>query len=163
MAREESDREDLLREATALEERIELTPTDRGDGAHVFAGFRANGAVSFFFGGDPVYQFNSASELRRAYCDGALLKAVCGRLVSLRRTRSANETQLLSRDLTRDEQDFFVARMSDRLKAFARGLDAGDYQVVGQVPMETDVLGRVRAWLATHDGAAIANSPRVDA
>ena len=94
MARDESSREDLLREATALVERIELRITapisaahDRDD--HVVVGFRANGAASFFFGDDPVYQFNSAGQLRRAYCGGLLFKATHGRLVSLQRVRQA--------------------------------------------------------------------------
>ena len=72
-------REDLLREATALVERIELVPhRDRQFDASepIVVGFRADGALSIFFGDDPVYQFNAAGELRRAYCDGLLFKAV---------------------------------------------------------------------------------------
>ena len=91
MARDQSSREDLLREATALVERIELriagpmsVKHDRDD--HVVVGFRANGSASFFFGEDPVYQFNSAGQLRRAYCGGLLIKAAHGRLVSLQRS-----------------------------------------------------------------------------
>ena len=71
MARDESDREDLLREATALVERIELAPADAADDEHIVAGFRRDGALSIYFGADPVYHFNSAGELRRAYCDGS--------------------------------------------------------------------------------------------
>src|SRR5215216_4505512 len=93
MAREGSSREDLLREATALVERIELLPrtTDRSMvasdlvGEHIIAGFRRDGALSIFFGEDPVYQFNAAGALRRAYCDGKLLKAARGRLAALQR------------------------------------------------------------------------------
>src|SRR5204863_2544475 len=75
MAREESSREDLLREATALVERIELIPNGSTSDGRIVAGFRRNGALSVFFGEDPVYQFNAAGELRRAYTDGKLLKA----------------------------------------------------------------------------------------
>src|SRR5262245_10991650 len=100
MAREESDREDLLREATALVERIELIVDIGNAGQHVVAGFRTNGAASIFFGADPVYQFNAAGELRRAYCDGVLIKGSRGRLVSLSRKRLANESLLLSCEFT---------------------------------------------------------------
>jgi hypothetical protein len=42
------------------------------------AGFRTSGS-DFFFGAEPVYQFNTAGELRRAYCDDLLIKASRGR------------------------------------------------------------------------------------
>ena len=73
MARRESDREDLLREATALVERAELTI--EGFDEPIVVGFRRDGSASFFFGADPVYQFNTAFELRRAFVVGLLYKA----------------------------------------------------------------------------------------
>ncbi|HEX3599001.1 MAG TPA: hypothetical protein VHU84_02590, partial [Lacipirellulaceae bacterium] len=77
MSREESQREDLIREATALVERIEISfdasvSNDPDSPQQVIIGFRANGALSIFFGEDPVYQFNSAGDLRRAYWNGQL-------------------------------------------------------------------------------------------
>src|SRR5688572_26999220 len=68
MSRRESDREDLLREATALVERVELLVP--GEGEPVVAGFRRDGSLSVFFGPEAVYQFNSAGELRRAFAGG---------------------------------------------------------------------------------------------
>ena len=165
MARDQSSREDLLREATALVERIELRITspigaahDRDD--HVVVGFRANGSASFFFGDDPVYQFNSAGQLRRAYCGGLLFKATHGRLVSLQRVRQQSETQLLSRQLTDIEQLSFTDEMQTRLRELAGTLQNGCFEVIGQVPAEADVLDRVRNWLATHDGLPVAATPR---
>jgi hypothetical protein len=160
MAREESDREDLLREATALVERIELAPVDDRDAKHIVVGFRASGAASVFFGADPVYQFNVAGELRRAFCDGLLFKASRGRLVTLSRQRRQNVTQLLSRELGEAEQSRFIDYISHRLQMLASGLDANQLTVVGQVPANADIIGRVRKWLADHDGRSIANSPR---
>jgi hypothetical protein len=72
MARDETKREDLLAEATALVERIQIVSQSAGT---ITAGFRANGALSLFFDEDPAYHFNSAGELRRAYCAGLLIKA----------------------------------------------------------------------------------------
>jgi hypothetical protein len=163
MAREESDREDLLREATALVERIELAPAGDAGAEHIVVGFRAGGAASIFFGADPVYQFNVAGELRRAFCDGLLIKASRGRLVSLSRERLAAEVQLHSRELTQDEQSNFVANICDRLQELADGLDRDRFKIVGQAPANADVVGRVRKWLDEHDGRSIANSPRVGA
>jgi hypothetical protein len=174
MARDKSAREDLLREATALVERIELRAhditrrtTSTGSasapfaGGHIVAGFRASGGLSIFFGEDPVYQFNAAGELRRAYCNGMLYKAARGRLVSLRRERHHDAVQLVSRELTAHEQHEFVLRMQHDLQDLARELNHGGYTIVGQVPPEADVLSRVRAWLSAHDGLPIAASPRV--
>src|SRR6476469_7343231 len=98
MSRQESDREDLLREATALVERIELRLPDQPES--VVAGFRRDGSASFFFGQSPVYQFNSGRELRRAYRDGLLYKTDNGRLVEMRRERTDTAIELRSRMLT---------------------------------------------------------------
>lgn len=174
MARDETDRENLLREATALIERIELCATGsataptcatgfasapEAPAENIIAGFRLGGALSIFFGADPVYQFNAAGELRRAYCDGLLYKASHGRLASLERLRTPHEVQLLRRDLSDEEQNAFIARMGDRLRAFAAQLNAGEFRTVGQAPPEVDVLGRVRSWLSQHDGLPIAHAP----
>jgi hypothetical protein len=165
MAREESEREDLLREATALVERIELQITNAAGGEDavsvpIVIGFRSNGAISIFFGSDPVYQFNAAGELRRAYCDGALFKATHGKLISLHRVRRTNEVKLLSRELTNGEETAFMFRMQDRLRALAISLDCGSFRIIGQMPSDADVLHRVKQWLAAHDGMPIAHTPR---
>ena len=165
MARDESSREDLLGEATALVERIELRLTDPTSTAHVprdniVVGFRSNGSASFFFGDDPVYQFNSAGQLRRAYCNGLLFKATHGRLVSLQRVRQQNEVQLLSRQLTDAEQVEFTNRMRASLGALSEALNNDHLEAVGQIPAGKPVLERVRNWLAKHDGTSIATTPR---
>jgi hypothetical protein len=169
MAREESSREDLLGEAVALVERIELV--QRGSATStlssivpqtpIVAGFRASGSLSLFFGEDPVYQFNSHGELRRAYRCGLLYKAVRGRLASLRRDRSELKTELVRRDLTIAEQTNLVNDMLAHLRDFAALLSSGDFDVNGQVPSNADVLGRLRSWLVTHNGLPIARRPNV--
>lgn len=163
MARDTSDREDLLRDATALVARIELAPPGAAEADHVVVGFRAEGAVSFFFGSEPVYQFNTADRLRRAYGDDRLVKAVRGRLVSLRRVPGEGEVQLLRSELSDDEQAALLARMQGQLRELAAGLEDGRYEVVGQVPADVDVLDRVRAWLAAHDRFQVATTPHVQA
>ena len=156
MARRESDKEDLLREATALVERVELEPAGAWESEHVIAGFRLDGAASIFFGSDPVYHFNAAGELRRAYCDSLLFKAAAGRIVSLRRERQQHEVQLLRHELTETEQLAFLARLSGLLVGLTTALDTANYAVVGQVPYDADVVGRLQEWLAQHDGSKIA-------
>jgi hypothetical protein len=160
MARQESDREDLLREATALVERIEFAPV-AGDGEHVVVGFRRDGAASIYFGADPAYHFNAAGELRRAYCDGLLIKAERGRLVSLDRVRQADEVQLLRREMPADAERKFLGELIERMRMLLLQLREQQLVSVGQVPADADVVGRVMAWLAHRDGVAVADSPRV--
>ena len=122
-----------------------LRRSDGRRGEHVVAGFRADGALSIFFGADPVYHFNAAGELRRAYCDGLLFKAERGRLVSLERVRQENEVQLVRHELSDAEQAAFLAD-DERAAARVGGAMRGElhWSSVGQVPADADVLGRVR-------------------
>jgi hypothetical protein len=161
MARDESNREDLLREATALVERIELIPLGSAEDQHIVAGFRRDGALSIFFGKDPVYQFNAVGELRRAYCDGRLLKAAHGRLVSLKRERNQNEVQLIRTDLTDAEQVGFLEKMSSRMLELKDWISSEKTQLAGQVPADADVLGRIRNWLSQRSAWRIAARPNV--
>ncbi len=167
MARDESSREDLLREATALVERIEIVPRSSGSsiaanelrGEHIVAGFRPDGALSIFFGEDPVYQFTPAGELGRAYCDGMLLKAVRGRLVALQRTRTQREVQLVRHELNETEEAASAEQMAKYLGELVTLLDTNSFEVAGQVPHDVDVAGRLRDWLATHKQWPIARRP----
>lgn len=145
MARHESDREDILREATALAERAELRLPGESD--PVVIGFRAGGAASAFFGGDPVYQFNAQGELRRAYVGGLLYKAEKGRLVELRRERTSHETSLIRRELDAAKQDELLQGAETRLLAVAAHLHAGEAQVQRQVPERGDIVARIVSWL----------------
>lgn len=166
MARDESNREDLLREATALVERIELVPgtwsfpsVEIAQSESIVAGFRVDGALSVFFGDDPVYQFNAAGELRRAYSGRLLIKASHGRLISLSRVRDDHQVQLVRHELTDPQQIAFLAKMTEFMRALAELLSASGFEVKGQVPADADVLGRVRSWLEAHVDWPIAARP----
>lgn len=145
MARSETDREDLLREATALVERMEFEAV--GFAEPVVAGFRREGGASFFLGADPVYQFNPQGELRRAFRRGLLLKAENGQLVELRRERTATQVQLVRRELTAAQSAELLAAARQTLGQLALAVSAGNFRLIGQVPAEGDVLGRVRRFL----------------
>lgn len=169
MARHESSREDLLGEAKALVERIELVPHAATKQplksivppTPIVAGFRKSGSLSLFFGEDPVYQFNAQGELRRGYRHGRLYKAVRGRLASLQRVRSDEKTELVRHDLTISEQTHLVDDMIIHLSDFALLLNSNDFDVNGQVPADADILGRLRKWLVAHNGLPIAKRPNV--
>lgn len=146
MARNESDREDLLREATALVERVEFLLPDEPE--PVVAGFRRDGSCSLFFGSDRVVQLNSAGQLRRGFFDGRLLKADKGRLVWMTRERTPTETILHSRELKSDESKAMLQRASELIEGLSSHLRAGTFTLVGQVPPDGDIVQRIIAWRA---------------
>ncbi len=168
MARDEQHREDLLRQATALIERIEIQIAGTADvpagltDEPVVAGFRRDGSASIFFGGDPVYQFDSSQRLRRAFKGGLLYRADRGRLVAMQRVRQPDRVDLVSRELSPGEIGDFVGEMQRSLESLTASLSATErFHVIGQVPADADVLGRVRSWLeALPEELEIARSPR---
>jgi hypothetical protein len=153
MARYESDREDLLREATALVERAEFRLPDAAESLTI--GFRRDGALSLFFGPDPVYQFNAAGELRRAFVAGLLYKAEQGKLVELRRERDESGISLVRRSLTAPEQDDLLRVAQSRCDAVVRALARGELELVGQVPSDGNVAARALQWREQHPGPMV--------
>lgn len=149
-----------MREATALVERAELQVT--GESEPVTVGFRRDSSLSVFFGGDPVYQFNAGGQLRRAFVAGFLYKAERGRLVELRRERTATEHVLVRRELTPEQTTGFLSTATTRLTSLQQTLADGNYQVTGQVPRGCDIVSRVRGWLDQHlRSIAIASRPNL--
>src|SRR5437660_6544175 len=146
MSRRESDREDLLREATALVARAELNVA--GFEQPIVVGFRRDGSASFYFGAERVYQFNTARELRRAYIGGLLYKAERGRLISLTRERSEAAVVLHRVELTDEETIALLDVLRKRLVTLHDAFEAGQLEVTGQVPANADVASRISDWLA---------------
>jgi hypothetical protein len=146
MARQEHEREDLLAEATALVERVEIAISGCRD--HVVMGFRADGCGSVYFGQDEAFHFNTRNELRRAYYRGRLFKAHRGRLIALSRQRRADRVELVADDLDDARTAHFLQHFSTRVAELRAVLESGEYQCVGQVPPEGDVLARAKRWLA---------------
>jgi hypothetical protein len=160
MAREEEPREDLLREATALVARAELQVENFAE--PVVAGFRRDGAASFFFGQQRVYQFNATGELRRGFLNDQLYKAECGRLVRLARQRTQHTVELLRHELNDAETAYFLTTALEYLQRLRRSLEMGTFHAVGQVPPEEDVVGRISDWLARRSEAIqLADSPKL--
>ncbi len=159
MAKQESNREDLLREATALVERIELATGTGGGSRSVVLGFRSNGALSVYFSADLAYHFNSQGELRRAFVGGRLIKAEQGTLVALERVRREAEVQLLRQPLEKEQQASFMAVMQEELRWLRQFGAGGLLTVVGQVPADANVLGRTLDWVTRHAEIQVAESP----
>jgi len=160
MSRSTSAREDLLREATALVERAELQLP--GYDEPIVVGFRRDGSASFFFGSDPVYQFNTAGELRRAFVSDLLYKAEQGQLVALRRERSATEMALVRHELTPAETAALLATLTNHLTRLRSALQTGAHQVLREVPPAAALPQRILTWLEQLPALIpIANTPNV--
>ena len=146
MARIESDREDLLREAVALTRRVEFSipgPTE-----NIVAGFRDNGCFSVYFGASLMCQFNESNSLRRAFAEGKLYRTQGTTLAELVRSRSAKGTVLQRRDLGADELNQLLVRFRTNLEQLAAAVSRGTVQIAGQVPEGEDVLGDVATQVA---------------
>lgn len=141
MARDEADREDLMAEATALRERIELTlPGEEGP---VVSGFRDDGRFSVYFGSDPVFHFDADGGLRRAFVNGDLYRSQRHTLARLTRTRTGTEVALVRHDLEPGELEDFLVRMEQRLAGLQSALEQDTARVVRQVPAEVDLRPRL--------------------
>lgn len=143
MARHETDREDLLAEATALDPRVEWFPSEAGE--LVTAGQRRDGAASIYFGGDPVYQFDAAGRLRRAFVDGLLYRTQGTTLARLTRIRTDRETILKRGDLTAREVEQFLTEMQQRLERFLQDVQRGHVALTRRVASDAAVEGLLAA------------------
>ncbi len=160
MAREEEARENLLREAVALGARIELVIA--AFDKPIVAGFRVDGAASFFFGQQIVYQFNKDGKLRRGFFDGKLFKAEHHQLVQLTRDRTVGGVNLLRHELTTEETTQFLSTASRLLRTLYDAISTGKFEIIGQVPLNEDVISQIRNWLENLPPTiSLAKSPRV--
>ncbi|WP_372896080.1 hypothetical protein [Stieleria sp.] len=154
MAKQTDDREDLLRDGTAMPVRGRLWV----DRAEVVIGFRSQGQLSLYWDQDPVFQFDESCRLRRVFIDSCRLKAENGKLVRLRQPhesidRPVERLRLVTEPISADDEAAILQRLSDRLQQIDATLDRmmldGDQtslQTVGATPPE--FARRVRAWIA---------------
>jgi hypothetical protein len=159
VAREQYDREDLLGEAKSLVERASFRIPRYAE--EIIVGFRRDGCPSFYFGPQRVYHFASAGALRRAFVDDLLYKADQGGLVSLRRHRTKNATELVSHELDATATKTFLDEMRSHLATVHRALAESRFTLVNQIPPSSNLPIRVVAWLEAQPAEIpIARSPR---
>ncbi len=138
MAVHESDREDLMKEATALRQRTELSLPEMDE--TVMAGFRQEGRFSIFFGADPAYHFDDEGRLRRGYFNGCLYRTQGQTLARLTRVRGEKQSHLSRHDLTEVELLQFLGEMDERLSMLVKHIQAGNAKTVRQIPAEPSLL-----------------------
>ena len=147
MARHETDRENLMLEATALIRRAEWSIPSHSD--PIVAGFKRSGGWSLYFGPDPVYQYDADGRLRRAFVDGQIWRTQGTTLAGLRRERRKTESDLLRHDLSELELSEFLRNACRDLEALHTALVHGTAQLLRQVPESSDVTVELTAALRT--------------
>lgn len=159
MSRIETDREDLMREATALRIRAEFQIPGREE--TIIAGCRDNGWWSIYFGPAPCYHFDAEGRLRRGYVGGRLYRTQETTLAELERVRSDAATRLLRRDLQPEELDAFLNDMRDQLTNLETALRSGTAILLQAVPFEANVAGPLTRFLADMLNAPPALAPPI--
>jgi hypothetical protein len=160
VARRVESKENLLRDARALTPRVLLRIPLDGAEVEVLAGFRGD-SLSLYFGEDPVYHFNAAGELRRAYAEEQLIKAEAGRLVFMRRVARDDETVLERRATDAAAEQQFFAEMQRRVEHLRTAVAGKQYKLMGEASTSGEAVPRLGAWLLAQRGVKIAASPRV--
>ena len=144
MAKHEASREDLIRDAVAMVDRAEYVSAAAET---VVVGFRSSGAISFYFGDQPVYQFSTERKLRRVYWEG-IVKAESGRLTRWTKTYHDHAVQMIATPLESAEQATMLAEMQRRLIALRDGLGSGTWRLTREVSQPgSHASVRVKQWL----------------
>ena len=147
MSRHETDREDLMQEATGLARRVEWQVPFIDE--PVVAGFKKNGACSVYFGAEPMLQFDPAGCLRRAFFEGFLFRTQGATLARLQRNRTVSESQLVRHDLTDCELATFRVQACSWLRQLLQAIDLGQAVRLRQVPDPDEVILDLCAALRT--------------
>ncbi|MBL4883109.1 MAG: hypothetical protein JKY95_01065 [Planctomycetaceae bacterium] len=146
MARHEAEREDLVKEATAYVLRGEFAIPEWEH--PIFIGFRKTGAFSFYFGSDPVYQFDAQGRLRRAFIADRLYRSEGTALCSMERQRSETETVLKRTDLPAQQCQFFQWGMHEAIRQLEAAVKSSRYKV-------RDVVGEEELWIKSIQEACL--------
>lgn len=153
MARQETDKEDLIRDATALVERAEIVCD--GWESVITTGFFRDGRCAIYFDQDPFYQFDSSGRLRRAFEAGFLYRSQGTALARIERHRSGTENAkasavvLCRTDLSASVLVQFHMRMTRRLIRLHDAIRLGAYSVRRACPSGGGIPAQTLPLLAT--------------
>jgi hypothetical protein len=148
MAKDAHDREDLLRDASAMDVRVELRIA--GVDHSVYCGFRTCGVFSLYWNQDNVVQFNAHGELRRAFWRNRMLASYERQLHWLNRDLNSARMRLSREPLTDDELAALEEFVSQSMVQLRDSFSTNSYEVVGKFPEDLDVCKKVAAWLEGH-------------
>ena len=156
MAIHEHDREDLLREGRGMPWRGQCFISDE----NVVVGFRQQGQASLLCGVDPVFQFNSLRQLRRAFFKGTRYRAESGRLIALVRTSRGGRVEFASSPIDPATADQLTDALRSWVGRIRIAVAAESWQVEGETAEE--FKRRLADWLEELDESVpIATRPDV--
>ena len=148
MARNEDDKEDLMREASALIERIEISMEINAAGMIVTAGYRRDASLSLYFNQDAFYQFTETGLLRRAWKDGLLYRSQGDTLAALFRNRSSGQVIMERTDLNPVQLAEFRAEMTRNIEELTQNLQSNSVIVRRVAGPDGDLLTKIELSLA---------------
>lgn len=181
MALHPHQRENLLRDATQYAQRVRLQFASDELWESVFIGMRREGGWSIYFDEQPVWHFNAAGQLRRAYVDGRRLAAARGRLEALERpiAKPASSTptpgrdcavpatgiqrlQLVPQPLSSDQSGTLLQRCQGMLSELVASWPRATTVEQINGPTELDAAGQAKSLIqkTLASEIAIARSPR---
>lgn len=134
----EADREDLMREATALRQRAEFRIS--GESPSVIAGYRNDGSLSVYFGPDPCFHFDADGRLRRAFVGGDLFRTQGDTLARLRRVHTREAVELHRDDLAPDEREELLQQARQQLRAFSDTLRSQAAECLQEIPADAQIV-----------------------
>ena len=158
MARDEDSREDLLREATALVQRVELQV--EGFAEPIVAGFRRDGAASFYFGQRCFISIQHRRPTPPRLSRRPTVQSRSRPIGAIDAPRTADEVDLLRHECKADEEREFLAIDGPKTIRVATSVWSRVLSVLGQIPPDGNVAGRVGDWLSIQaDPIPLACSP----
>jgi hypothetical protein len=152
MARTETDKEDLMVEATALVARAEFSRGVNTDPETawriVTVGFRKDGSFTVYFEQDPFYQFDADGLLRRSFDGGLLFRTQSTTLAQLRRVRTDEQTTLSRMDLSADALESFRRRMRNHIEDLQKRFADQSLTMLRCVSDDSDMQSRTTSFLS---------------
>ncbi|MAI69693.1 MAG: hypothetical protein CMM01_02105 [Rhodopirellula sp.] len=158
MAKQEQDREDLLRDGKQMLLRAECVIDD----VVVVIGFRSQGQVSVYVGPDPVFQFNSSVELRRVFFNGKRYAAIQGRLCELMRSESSDRVRFSPQAILTNVETEIMANLDSELARIQIAIESPETHWGLAGGEFLDFQSQLSEWLAiVLDNVKIAETPNV--
>ncbi len=139
MAINRQPREDLMKEATAYDRRVKLRDAGAGE---IFVGLRAQRGWSIYFGEDPVFQFNTESQLRRVHFNEQNYAAENGKLLLLQRSQVGGHVELM-RTFSEAAQQKIRRDCLNRLGILLGAIEQRSIEVLDQFPADENLLRQV--------------------
>ncbi len=118
MAKIERNREDLIRDGRKMSLRGEAEI----DGRTILVGFRDRGQMSWYCDQDPVFQFNAAMELRRAFVHSTRYSSLNGELIRLDRDMHSHKVGFLKNVVSSQERMQIMVSLEELAERLRRAV-----------------------------------------